>query len=210
MQSIPSPGCCDPWETKVVRAGCGAHFRLRLMPTIPWDTLANHVPEDAQIFLADVSRAEDLVDDFEDEEEEKGEHRAATTDRKDMSTFDIKEENIYEVDEEGNKTLTNLSYNDPQHLELYSHVRLPTLSYDRLELRGTGGAVLVIGGEMGLSNAAKKFVADHCGSKVTVPLANGMDSLNVGVASGIVLYAMQKQLHELATQRVKERQEGGG
>lgn len=197
----------------MVRAGCGAHFRLRLIPKVAWDTLTTHVPEDAQIFLADVCRAEDLLEDLRDVEEEvKGERHASTTDREDVNSFGGLSENVYELDEEGNKVLVDLSYNDPEHLELYSNVRLPTLSYDRLGLRGSGGggAVLVIGGETGVSNAAKKFVADNSGSKVTVPLANGMDSLNVGVASGIILYAMQRQLHEIATQMEKERFEGGG
>lgn len=203
-------GCCDPWETKVVRAGCGAHFRLRLTPKVTWDTLTTHVPEDAQIFLADVCRAEDLLEDSRDEVE--GERHATNTDRQDVNSLGSLSENLYELDEEGNKVLVDLSYNDPQHLELYSNVRLPTLSYDRLGLRGSGGrgAVLVIGGETGVSNAAKKFVADNSGSKVTVPLANGMDSLNVGVASGVILYAMQRQLHEIATQMEKARFEGGG
>lgn len=197
----------------MVRAGCGAHFRLRLMPKVTWDTLTTHVPEDAQIFLADVCRAEDLLEDSRDEVEA-GRH-ATTTDEEDVNGLGSLSENVYELDEEGNKVLMDQSYNDPEHLKLYSKVRLPTLSYDRLVLRRSGegggdGAVLIIGGETGVSNAAKKFVADNCGSKVTVPLANGMDSLNVGVASGVILYAMQRQLHEIATQMEKERFEGGG
>lgn len=192
----------------MVRAGCGAHFRLRLTPKVTWDKLANHLPENAQIFLADVCRAEDLLEDSRDEVE--GEQQG----RQHVNSFGSLSENVYELDEEGNKVMVDPSYNDPEHLDFYSNVRLPTLSYDRLGLResvgGGGGAVLVIGGETGVSNAAKKFVADSSGCKVTVPLANGMDSLNVGVASGIILYAMQRQLHEIATQMEKERFEGGG
>lgn len=181
-----------------MRAGCGAHFRLRLTQQVSWGTLTTHVPEDAQIFLADVCRAEDLPKEVED------------TDREERESFHSTTENVYEMDEEGNKVLTDLSYSDPQHLELYRHVRLPTLSYDKVGLRAISrGAVLVIGGEVGVSNSAKKFVADNFGSKVTVPLANGMDSLNVGVATGVILYEMQKQLHEIATQREKEHMSGG-
>lgn len=170
---------------------------------VSWDTLTTHVPEDAQIFLADVCRAEDQPKEAEDAD-------SATADGKERGSFHSARENVYEVDEEGNKVLTDLSYSDPQHLELYRHVRLPTLRYDKVGLRATGrGAVLVIGGEVGLSNSAKKFVADNFGSKVTVPLANGMDSLNVGVAAGIILYEMQKQLHEIAMHREKEHLSGG-
>lgn len=199
----------------MVRAGCGAHFRLRLTAQLSWDTLLSHIPEDSKVFLADVCRAEDLLEDFGDKEEEVDEKsQAVPTDKGATDSYDSREENVYEVNEEGNKVLLDLGYNDPDHLELYRHVRLPTVSYDRV---GQGlrlvdrGAVLVIGGEVGVSNAAKKFVADNFGSKVTVPLANGMDSLNVGVASGVILYEMQKQMHEIATQKVHlKRHEGEG
>lgn len=209
---LPSSGCCDPWDTKVVRAACGAHFRLHLTPQLSWDTLATHMPEDSQIFLADVCRAEDILDDLEGEEgEPEKRHHTTNKDQKDVSEADSAGRTVYELDEEGNRILIDLEYNDPQHLKLYRHVRLPTLSYDRVGLRSTGtGAVLVIGGEVGVSNAAKKFVADSFGSKVTVPLANGMDSLNVVVASSVILYEMQKQLHELALQREKEKFESEG
>lgn len=193
----------------MVRAGCGAHFRLRLASKLTWDNLSKHVPEDAQIFLADVCRGENTL-------EVDGEEVDAATkqegEERDGSSDDSLEENVYELDKEGNRVIVDHSYSDPEHLELYQHVSLPTRRYDHLRLlEAKGGVVLVIGGEVGVSNAAKKFVADNFGSKVTIPLANGMDSLNAGVASGVILYEMQKQLHEIATKRLqKERHESRG
>ncbi|KAG0723463.1 rRNA methyltransferase 3, mitochondrial [Chionoecetes opilio] len=206
-QVLLMKGCCDPWEAKVVRAGCGAHFRLTLTTKSTWNTLANHIPENAQIFLADVHRGDGASQGAGAEEDV-----AARQEEEAGRSGDSLEGNVYELDEGGNKVTVDPSYSDPQHLELYQHVSLPTLRYDRLGLGGAeAGAVLVIGGEVGVSNAAKKFVADNFGSQVTIPLANGMDSLNVGVASGVILYEMHKQLHEVATQRLwKERGEGGG
>ncbi|MPC17476.1 rRNA methyltransferase 3, mitochondrial [Portunus trituberculatus] len=202
--------CCDPWDVKVVRAGCGAHFRLRIHTKLTWDSIMNCVPESAKIFLADVHRGEDAEDmlGVAGEEEEDG---AAIKQRKINIRRDSSEDNVYELDIEGNKVMVDNSYSDPEHLELYKNVPLRTVRYDQLGLGGSdGGAVLVVGGEVGVSNAAKKFVSDNCGTKVTVPLANGMDSLNVGVASGVVLYEMQKQLHNITSKKLQEKYESGG
>ena len=213
MCILPPPplpaGCCDPWDVKVVRAGCGAHFRLKLSSKLTWNGLSNYMAEDTRIFLADVSRGEDTLEGVEE-----GLDTAPTKEGEegDVRSEESLEDNVYEIDEDGKRVLVDHSYSDPQHLELYQRVSLPTLSYDRMgQAWGEGGAVLVIGGELGVSNAAKKFVTDNLGSKVTVPLANGMDSLSVGVASGVILYEMQKQLHESATNRLwKERLESAG
>jgi TrmH family RNA methyltransferase len=34
---ITSPGCADVYAPKTVRAGMGAHFRLTVLPDVPWD-----------------------------------------------------------------------------------------------------------------------------------------------------------------------------
>jgi TrmH family RNA methyltransferase len=37
---ITSPGCADVYAPKTVRAGMGAHFRLPVLPAIPWGEIA--------------------------------------------------------------------------------------------------------------------------------------------------------------------------
>ncbi|EZA55946.1 RNA methyltransferase-like protein [Ooceraea biroi] len=55
-------------------------------------------------------------------------------------------------------------------------------------------AIFVIGGETeGVSLNACKFLRDRNCTRVNVPLTNGVDSLNVGVAVGIVTFEMRKQ-----------------
>lgn len=34
-------GCTDLWGSKVLRAGCGAHFRMKIIPNVSWSTLEN-------------------------------------------------------------------------------------------------------------------------------------------------------------------------
>jgi len=43
-------GCTDLWGDKVLRAGCGAHFRMKIIPDVSWNALANIK---GQVCLAD-------------------------------------------------------------------------------------------------------------------------------------------------------------
>lgn len=70
-------GCCDPWEGKALRAGCGAHFSLRITRNVSWDTVYSYVPHYPNVFVADVCnsdreamRTPDGDDGFEEEEYE--------------------------------------------------------------------------------------------------------------------------------------------
>ena len=46
-------GCVDIWDPKVIRSGMGAHFRLPIINDVGWETIAQHIPEHSQVFLAD-------------------------------------------------------------------------------------------------------------------------------------------------------------
>lgn len=43
-------GCTDMWSTKVLRAACGAHFRMNILSEVSWSSLANL---QGQVCLAD-------------------------------------------------------------------------------------------------------------------------------------------------------------
>lgn len=43
-------GCTDLWGDKVLRAGCGAHFRMKILSDVSWSSLSNLK---GQICLAD-------------------------------------------------------------------------------------------------------------------------------------------------------------
>lgn len=48
-----SPGCCDAWSPKVLRAGMGAHFRIPLKE-FTWQDLPNLLPPELTLFAAQV------------------------------------------------------------------------------------------------------------------------------------------------------------
>lgn len=43
----------DPWDTKVLRAGSGGHFRLTMLDDIVWNKINEHLPDNCQVFIAD-------------------------------------------------------------------------------------------------------------------------------------------------------------
>lgn len=43
-------GCTDLWGDKVLRSGCGAHFRMKIVPEVSWSSLVNIK---GQVILAD-------------------------------------------------------------------------------------------------------------------------------------------------------------
>ena len=55
-------------------------------------------------------------------------------------------------------------------------------------------AVLIVGGESeGLSYESVEFLRNYNGVRVNIPMTNGMESLNTGMALGIVAFEIKKQ-----------------
>lgn len=62
------------------------------------------------------------------------------------------------------------------------------LEYDQADLTGPIG--LVLGGEGG---GVSRLVAEHCDQKVRLPMWGKVNSLNVAVATGVLLYEIRRQ-----------------
>ncbi|XP_075164345.1 rRNA methyltransferase 3, mitochondrial [Haematobia irritans] len=57
FQIIVTKGCCDPWESKALRGGCGGHFRVPIRDNIEWQDIAMTIPpevaDDCFVFIAE-------------------------------------------------------------------------------------------------------------------------------------------------------------
>lgn len=72
---------------------------------------------------------------------------------------------------------------------------IPLVPYYGIHIDKNQSNTLIIGGETeGLSEDAYKFVFKHKGVRLNIPLTSGVDSLNSGVALGIILFEMRKQM----------------
>lgn len=140
------------------------------MSDVEWDELERHVDEEASVFLADNS-AYGLQDMQEDE---------------DISVDSSEDE------EDTIKSNPEIS----ESLELYKN-RLSSVAvvpYFAVDYVNQAPVVLVIGGETeGLSIDAFRLARDRYGIRLNVPLSNNMESLNSGMALGIIAFEMKRQ-----------------
>ncbi|XP_017107774.2 rRNA methyltransferase 3, mitochondrial [Drosophila bipectinata] len=147
-QVVVTHGCCDPWESKALRGGCGGQFRIPILDDVTWEELANIVPpevsNDCRVFIA------------ENNLEKRESHE--TIDYADIS--DVGAQNF-----------------------------------------------LIIGGEShGVSEAAYRFknLVGGKGKCVYIPLAAGIDSLNVASALTLLLFELRRKLYQQSGDGLKQ------
>ncbi len=78
--TIALQGCVDPWQSKVLRAGSGAHFRMQIHRRVPWDSLYKLIPKHPQVVLADLNR-DDTASEVNMSDEELSRRLAALEER---------------------------------------------------------------------------------------------------------------------------------
>ncbi|KAI9560445.1 hypothetical protein GHT06_014463 [Daphnia sinensis] len=198
---ITTRDCVDVWDSKVLRAASGAHFRTKLTLNVDWDLIAgNFVTEDDTVVLAD-----SCVQEITTTSHLTGEKNTLGSQLSWLERDSSLKAKSVEILENGNAQLRDSSYLDEKNLRIYKNLPLPHCAYDKLNL-DAASITLVIGGEThGLSSAAHKLAHDYGGLKVFIPLANEVNSLNAGVAMGILVYELrrlflQKKKHTSKTQ----------
>lgn len=57
LQIVITRGCCDPWESKTLRGGCGGHFRVPIRDDVEWQEVPLMIPPEVAdncfIFVAE-------------------------------------------------------------------------------------------------------------------------------------------------------------
>ncbi|XP_073837277.1 rRNA methyltransferase 3, mitochondrial [Musca autumnalis] len=57
FQIVITKGCCDPWESKALRGGCGGHFRVPIRDDVSWENVPLMIPpekaDNCCIFIAE-------------------------------------------------------------------------------------------------------------------------------------------------------------
>lgn len=182
-------GCVDPWEHKVLRAGCGGHFRIPIINNIEWTHISNYISKTSTIFIADNSG--DIIEssstpefiNYDEAPEESGEEEV-----------EIKR---YVTMNECNQPISvDETYDDPTELEKYEVLAFPCYLYSSIKFPKEN-IVLYVGGEThGVDARAVKLACDYGGKKVKIPLENNMESLNSCFAMTIILYEIKRQLKE--------------
>ncbi|XP_071944473.1 rRNA methyltransferase 3, mitochondrial-like [Antedon mediterranea] len=162
---IVTIGCVDIWQPKVLRAGCGAHFRMPIKTDINWNQLNSYLSPDITVHVADGNYT--------------------TRERTEFANEQPKKNTIMKKSAEG--------FGD-----IIASV-LPIIAIEPyFSLDWTIPCALVIGGEShGLSLCAVELCEERDGSKVFIPMANGMNSLNSAHTASIMLYEARRQFMKL-------------
>ncbi|XP_078033857.1 rRNA methyltransferase 3, mitochondrial [Augochlora pura] len=185
-QLILIKGCVDLWDPKVLRAASGAHFRLPIHAFPSWDEVPPLINENSTIFLADSNFGDKFVPQY-------------NTDmlQPSIGIFDVDPEQLKSNsanDDDANKSIV-LESNGAANIKAMADLllKLPVVPYYSVDYTRQE-IVLVLSGETcGLSLDSYKLLNDRKAIRINIPLANRVDSLNAGVALGIVTFEMKRQ-----------------
>lgn len=186
-----------------MRSAVGAHFRVPIHTSVLWDNIPSLISNESMIFLADnnIAYKNELKDNIINPE--LNENNSIETDNNNLEqdNYDVNSDQVLEnsnsindtIDKLVNQTKSQKSTTKTRSLvkKLISQFPIEpyyTLDFTKKEI------VLVIGGETeGVSlESCKLLHARNC-TRVNIPLTNGIESLNVGVAAGIVTFEMKRQ-----------------
>ncbi|XP_041919366.1 rRNA methyltransferase 3A, mitochondrial [Alosa sapidissima] len=179
-----SKGCVDVWEPKVLRAAMGAHFRLPIFPSLTWEEVSDHLPQDVTVHVADNCSSPIRDVDTQSSLRKPSDYGWVSSRR------EKKRHSVQDVSESDSESDT-----DSDH-EVDEVPRVePKQYHDPWAQRSTA---LVIGGETrGLSLESLRLAQQTDGRRLFVPLAHGVDSLNSAMAASILLFEGRRQLLKL-------------
>ena len=175
-------GCADMWSPKALRASAGAHFKIPIISSIPWEDISSHIPAHSPVFLADNSVIPENN----------------KTDDKEIMAECLKQLQFESQHFKGQNG-EDLSFCEPEILEEYAKLPLETVTISNLNFPASSEIVIVLGGEThGLSLMARKLALDNFGASVYIPLRNQIDSLNVACAASIILYQFLEKYNSIS------------
>lgn len=186
-----------------MRSAVGAHFRVPIHTSVSWDEIPTLISNESMIFLADnnVVYENKLRDDTVNPESNISTFIEADDNNVKQDDYDANSDQIVENDKSIKDAVDELLDQVKSHkptAKTKSLMRklisqLPVEPYYKFDFTKRE-MVLIIGGETeGVSlESCKLLHARNC-VRVNVPLTNGVDSLNVGVAVGIVTFEMKRQ-----------------
>ncbi|XP_076625820.1 rRNA methyltransferase 3, mitochondrial isoform X1 [Colletes latitarsis] len=180
-------GCVDLWHPKVLRSAAGAHFRLPINAFPMWDEIPSLISEGANIVLADSNFGDEFISKYSEDVLEMS-LGVFGTDPEELKTNIIVDDNITDKS-------TNSSPIIPTNKQMMKNflLKLPIVPYYSLDYT-RNETVLVLSGETeGLSFDSYKLLKERKGIRINIPLVNGIDSLNTGVALGIVTFEIKRQ-----------------
>lgn len=162
-------------HSKIIRTSCGSIFRMPFIDNLSYEDLETHLPANADIYLCDSSTNDYSFMSSSDgiQEEQSDEPIAGAV------------ESSAEPDE-GEKE----KQNDASDGSLVDGVNYLNVDYfdkpDRC-------VVLIVNGEKRIADELRQFVRSKNGKRLEIPLADDVESLNVGIAASILISEIRRK-----------------
>ncbi|CAG7725286.1 unnamed protein product [Allacma fusca] len=178
--------CCDPWDSKVLRSGCGAQFYMPVITNYRLSSLLDNIQYDSGCS----DTGEDAVWDGNATEN--------------SSAREVVSESSPTITEKSSPSFA-LLLADSNDSQIDAREPLPIFSYTDADYRTFKKIYLVVGGETeGLSHDILQIAANVKTSihsrilqptvaRLRIPLLHNMDSLNSSNAFSIIVYEMLRQ-----------------
>lgn len=165
-QVILTKGCADPWETKALRGGAGAQFRLPVRGPIDWPSITSILSEnsDYTFFIADNNWVPRKIAQLESTTESDGEDD------------DQQETHVVPYSE--------VSFGGCNHIVLVIGG----------ETEGISSEAYNVLQEQKRIWTSKEDSKGPSPQTIKIPLANGVESLNTSVAASILLFEIRRQM----------------
>ncbi|XP_029039164.2 rRNA methyltransferase 3, mitochondrial [Osmia bicornis bicornis] len=178
-------GCVDLWNPKVLRSAAGTHFHLPIHAFPVWDDIPSLIGKDSNVFVTDSNFGDEYISEYSPNMLESS-----------MNIFDINPEelkNKFGVNEETNEASRLIVPKNKKMMKSFM-LNLPIVPYYSLDYTQTEIVIILSGETEGLSLDCYKFLSERKSIRINIPLVKGVDSLNTGVALGIVAFEIKRQI----------------
>ena len=177
-------GCVDIYNSKVLRAGGGAHFQIPILSDVSWPYIGNYIPDDSRLTLVC------------NESPRKGVRAQTEALRSVLHEQQDRENTVeFEQDESGDYIQCDDSFADAS-VRKYETIALPTLPlFDFNVGDATHVTCVVSGSSRGASMFAKKLLFERGGDEVFVERGVGdAPPLPVNTLGSLLLFETHTQL----------------
>ncbi|CAK9833468.1 rRNA methyltransferase 3, mitochondrial [Anthophora retusa] len=174
-------GCVDLWDPKVLRSAAGTHFQLPIHAFPTWDDIPSLISEDCNIFVTDSNFGDVFMETY-----------SPAIIESSLGIFDIDPENLTSKYTMNNNTDETGLMRDKDAIKKFM-LKIPIMPYYSLDYTRKESVIILSGETQGLSFDSYKFLNKQKSIRINIPLMKGVDSLNAGVALGIVIFEIKRQ-----------------
>nr|XP_033777795.1 rRNA methyltransferase 3, mitochondrial [Geotrypetes seraphini] len=180
-------GCVDAWEPKVLRAGMGAHFRIPVISNLGWEVIPNYLSTSTRVCVADNCSLY-VPQTAEHVSSKASDYGWVSSHLEKKGKMQFLSDSSSDEEEESDAAETEWSHK----------VSFPELSLQTYyENWAQPPVAIVIGGEThGLSMESLQLAESSGGTRLLIPVVQGVDSLNSAIAASILLFEGRRQLQQ--------------